>query len=334
MKKILLLHTGGTIASVQGAWGLEPKLPAYELVRHVTQRENLYTVSCKTLFSLDSSNIQPEEWKTIAGEVFEGLACYDGIVVAHGTDTMAYTASMLSFMIRHPGKPIIFTGSQLPVSEVDSDAPQNISDALIASLYSPGGIFIVFGGKIIRGCRAVKVRTSGFDMFESINAPYLGYIKGGKVFPYGHETKPSTDPGTYPATMDAGIDTRVFLLKLIPGTNPEVFGSLLQMGYRGVVVEGFGLGGAHYLRRDLVREMRRLVDAGIAVVVTSQCLYKVSDLSVYEVGGRLLGEGIIPGRDMTSEAAVTKLMWILGHTADYNSIKQMFLTDFCGEIMM
>lgn len=334
MKKILLLSTGGTIACVPGKNRLEPKLQAGDLIKYIQRKDSLCGIDCKTLFSLDSTNIQPEEWKIIADEAYDGLEKYDGVVITHGTDTMAYTASMLSFMIRNPGKPIVITGSQLPIAVRDSDGPRNLTDALLAASYGAGGVYVVFNGKIIRGCRAVKVRSTGFDAFESINAPYAGFIKGGRVLMGRSEARLPGHPQTNTAPKDTGIIPDVFLLKLIPGTNPVIFDSILEMGCKGVVVEGFGLGGLHYLRRDLILKVRRLVDAGVAVVVTSQCLYEMSDLSVYEVGGRLLEEGVIPGRDMTSEAAVTKLMWILGHTSDYAEIKRLVLTDFCGEIAM
>lgn len=328
MKNILLLSTGGTIASVPGKIGLAPGLTAQAIIDFVPELKEICRIDSKTVFNLDSSNIQPEEWKVIAKEVFSGLQHYDGIVLLHGTDTMAYTASILSYMLTSLNKPVILTGSQLPIVAPDTDARINLLHAFMAVTQSLRGVFIVFGGKIIRGTRAVKVRTLSPNAFESINAEYAGHFIDGKVV----INADIIDKKNGPVILDDSIDSDVFLLKLIPGTRPEFFDSFLSMGYKGLVVEGFGLGGMHNIRRDLTEKLNQLLDAGIAVVVTTQCLYEISDLTVYEVGRKAAKEGIIPGYDMTSEAAVTKLMWILGHTKDLSEVKRMMLTDYCGEI--
>lgn len=237
MKRLLLISTGGTIASVPGEQGLAPGLDAEDILSAVPGIRDLCTIECMTLFNLDSSNIQPEEWRTIAVEVFYKMESYDGIVILHGTDTMAYSASILSFMLRNLHKPVVFTGSQLPIGQQGTDGIENLTDAVIFALEGMAGVYIVFNGKIIQGCRAVKVCTMSFDAFESINAPYVGFVDNKKVFLHQQ-----LQPISGITELDDRMEPDVFLLKLIPGTRPEFFDYFAAMGYKGLVVEGFGLG--------------------------------------------------------------------------------------------
>ena len=176
MKHILLLSTGGTIASRPGTDGLEPGLSGEELVAGLGDMEGHFDVSVRQILNLDSSNIQAEEWQLIARSVYDSLPDYDGIIITHGTDTMAYTASMLSFMLPGLQKPVVLTGSQIPMGNLLTDARNNLFCALAAVDADIRGVSIAFNRHIIRGCRAVKVRTMGFDAFESVNAQYLGEI--------------------------------------------------------------------------------------------------------------------------------------------------------------
>lgn len=329
MKNILLLSTGGTIASTNSEAGLVPGLSAEEIIGYIPSLKSLCHIACKTLFNLDSSNIQPEEWRVIAQEVFKGLSDYDGVIILHGTDTMAYTASILSFMLQNLKKPVVLTGSQIPIIEQNTDAVENVHHAFLTVLQGLQGVFVVFGGKIIKGARAVKVRTKSLNAFESVNVPDVGYIENNQVFLNVNERFFCS---LNPAALDDKLEPDVFLLKLIPGTRPEFFDKFAFMGYKGLVIEGFGLGGLHFIRRNLIDKLQQLLHEGIPIVITTQCLYENSDLTVYEVGKKAALQGIIPAYDMTREAAVTKLMWVLGHTRELSEVRKMMLTNYCGEI--
>ena len=325
-KKILLITTGGTIASMPGGEGLEPHRSGV-MERELEQLRTYYDISVRDAMCLDSSNIRPEEWQLIAREIFENRAGYDGIVVSHGTDTMAYTASAVTYMLPDIDLPVVFTGSQLPLSDILSDGPDNLRTAFAMAASGKPGVYLAFDRKVMLGCRAVKVRASGFSAFESVNARYaaqvsnLGLVVDQEVLPRQRgEARLCTD-----------VCKEVFLLKLTPGLNPAVFDMLAAMGYKGIVIEAFGLGGINVLGKSL-RGIRRAVEDGVSVVVTTQCLYDSSDLRVYQVGNKLLDLGVVQGRDMTSEAAMTKLMWAIGQGMSPEEIKNLFEISLAGEI--
>ncbi|MBC8536253.1 asparaginase [Feifania hominis] len=328
-KRVLLLTTGGTIASRPGAQGLAPELGPAALLSYVPELGERFEIDCRAVLNLDSSNIQPEEWRIIANAVYEGLPGYDGIVVTHGTDTMAYTSSMLSFMLLNLTKPVVLTGSQLPIDEPLTDARINLHTAFSAVEAGIPGVSVAFDRKIIRGCRAVKVSTMGFDAFASVNAPCLA-----EVFADGLRLMSPSAAGSGETVLRDELCTDVFLLKLIPSTRPELFDQFLSMNYRGVVIEAFGAGGLHFIRRDLLSKLQQLEDAGIAVVTCSQCLFERSDFSLYEVGKLALERGVIEARDMTTEAAVTKLMWALGQCDTVEGVRRIFATNYAGEITL
>ena len=327
-KKILLLTTGGTIACTPGQEGLEPQ-KGQILERELERLRVFYNITVRDIICLDSSNITPEEWQLIARSVFEARQDFDGIVVSHGTDTMAYTASAVTFMLPNISIPVVFTGSQLPLTDMLSDGPANLRTAFAMAASGKGGVFLAFDRKVMLGCRAVKVRASGFSAFESINARYAATVSTQGLTLNGEVLPKSTGE----SRLRDQLCREVFLLKLTPGLNPAVFDMLAAMGYRGIVIEAFGLGGVNVLHKGL-RGIRRAVEDGISVVVTTQCLYDSADLGVYQVGNKLLELGVIQGKDMTSEAAYTKLMWGLGQGLDQNGIAKLFETDLAGEITL
>ena len=325
-KRILLLTTGGTIASLPGSDGLQPQQSGEELLTSVGTIP--YRVDVQNILNLDSTNIQPEEWQLIAQRVYTLREGYDGVVITHGTDTMAYTASILTFMLPGIDLPVVLTGSQLPMSHPLSDAPGNLRCAMEMAVSGIPGIFIAFDRKVMLGCRSVKVRTTGFDAFESVKAPLAAYYDADGF--HFSDSLPRRYTGE--CRLCDRIDSHVVLLKLIPGYSLDLFRALPSIGVRGVVVEAFGSGGLNFFRRDLISVLGGLVDEGISVVVCSQCLYERSDLTRYEVGVRALRAGVIPGEDMTSECAVTKLMWALGQGMSQEKIAGFFETNVAGEM--
>ena len=325
-KKILLLTTGGTIASLPGGEGLEPQRSDV-MERELAQLRTYYDITVRDVMCLDSSNIQPQQWQTIAESIYDLRQGFDGIVVSHGTDTMAYSASAVTFMLPGIDLPVVFTGSQLPLADMLSDGPDNLRTAFAMAASGIPGIFLAFDRKIMLGCRAVKVRASGFSAFESVNARYVGKVSNQGLVLHTSVLPPRQNtPRLLP-----DISSDVFLLKLTPGLKTEVFDMLSHMGYKGIVIEAFGLGGVNVLQ-DSLGGIRRAVEKGISVVVTTQCLYDSSDLQVYQVGNRLLQLGVIQGRDMTSEAAMTKLMWAIGQGMTPEKIRDLFSKNLAGEI--
>lgn len=308
LPRIVLLATGGTIASQETASGLMPLTNAKGILDFMPSLSRLADIRAKDVFMLDSSNIQPEEWQQLAQAVDEVKGEADGIVITHGTDTMAYTASALSFMLQGLKIPVVFTGSQLPLTHPHSDAPGNLREAFAMALSKRPGVFISFHHKVIYGTRAVKMRTLGFDAFDSINLAPVGVFDADGLHLQTQESVCKEVRVREPLKLDS----RVFLLKMMPGTDPEILNYIVNAGYKGLVLEAFGLGGLHYIRRNLIEGLQHISEQGLITLVTTQCLYEKADFNIYEVGRGFQNLGIYGAHDMTTEAAVTKLMWALG----------------------
>ncbi|WP_297819955.1 asparaginase [uncultured Lactobacillus sp.] len=328
-KKLLLLSTGGTIASVVSEEGLVPKESGETLIKRLEKLP--YDIDVKDILQLDSSNIQPEEWRTIAENIYDYRNDYDGIVLSHGTDTMAYTASMLTFMLQKINIPVVLTGSQVPINVVLSDAPDNLRLAFAAAASCKPGIYLAFDRKVMLGCRSVKVRTINFNAFESVNYPRVAEVTSdGLVF--NKEAQPPANDGK--TILNTDIDPHVAVIKLFPGFDPNLLYAMVNNGCQGIIIEGYGLGGMNFIRRNIVAVIGDLIKKGIPVVATSQCLYERSDLTRYEVGRLALLEGAISACDMTTESAVTKLMWALGQGMDVEEITEFFETNVAGEVTL
>lgn len=329
MKKILIINTGGTFSSQATDEGLAPALKSSAILDSASGISADIELVAEDYCSLDSANIVPEDWISIADRVGGSVNDYDGFVIIHGTDTMAYTASMLSFMLKGIPVPVVLTGSQMPLGMPMSDALMNLHCAVWMAASGVPGVYVAFDRKIMLGCRTSKVRTVSFNAFESINYPFAGEVNAYGLQLYTEGRTPSKDFRPHTNYSD-----RISILKLYPGMDPGVLTYLRDNGIQGVYIEGFGLGGVPFLRKDFTAEIKKASDLGMPILVGSQCRYEGSDLSVYETGKRILECGGIPVYDMTEEAIVTKLMWCLGQTKDYRNIRELFDTDLAGEVTL
>lgn len=323
-----MISTGGTLTSSQGDAGISPKLHGKDILKRIIGLTAGFTIDQEELFMVDSSNMQPEEWGILAERIFHQRGNYDGIVVIHGTDTLAYTASALSFALIGIDIPVVLTGSQISIENPIADAMENCRAALHMAASGQPGVYVAFNRKIIMGTRASKVRTRSFDAFESINYPYAARIDSGGLVrnPFISVIKNGE------CHLRNHFCTDVFLLKIFPGISPDIFSHLERMGIRGVYVEGFGIGGLPVIRRNLTEAIGKAVSGGMVVAVGSQCLYEGSDFSVYEVGRKTLNRGVIETGNMTTEAAVTKLMWALGEFDSPGQVREIMTTNLLGEL--
>ena len=328
MKKILLISTGGTIASEPTENGLAPAMTGEQMIELIPELDGLCEIYCSEMLNLDSTNMQPEDWSIVACGAFTALSLYDGIVITHGTDTMPYTSAALSFMLQNLHKPVVITGAQLPIEDPNTDGKRNILDAFrVAADGRLKGVYIVFDGYIIRGVNARKTSTHNFHAMESLNRDYEGRIVDGEVV---LNVEPTPDP-LLPMKLHADYCPDVMLVRLVPGTKPELIAAAADLGYKAVVIEAFGLGGIPNVRRNLLPAITGLVEKKIPVVITTQCTHDGADLSVYDVGVFAARLGVLSGKRMITEAIVTKLMCILGQTSDYNTICELFQKDVVGE---
>jgi len=320
MKKILLLATGGTIASLEGKDGLVPGLAPVDLLSYSSDVSLAADVTCEILMNRDSTNMQPEHWIEMASKIADNYDQYDGFVITHGTDTLGYTSSALSYMLQGLNKPVVVTGSQVPISFKRTDAIKNLNDAICFACENVGGVYVVFDGRVIIGTRAVKMRTKSFDAFESINHPYVAQVRENKVTYYWRPEQTIQS-----LKLDVSLCPDVFVLTLHPGTKPEIFDYLKGL-YKGIIIESYGNGGVPFEERSLLPKIKELTEAGVAVLISTQCLEEGGDLYLYEVGRKVSQYNVIVSGDMNKEAIVPKLMWALGQTNDLSQVKEMMET--------
>ena len=331
MKKILLLATGGTIASKPtAAGGLAPAITSEELLSFVPELAKLCEIDAVQLFSLDSTNVGPEQWQQLVHAIRQNYDAYDGFVIAHGTDTMAYTAAALSYMIQNSAKPVVLTGSQKSIYNRDTDARNNLYRTfLYASSDFAWGVQLVFDNKVILGTRARKTRTKSFNAFSSIDYPETAVFRDMRLIPFLRRPDPMP-----PVQFYEQLDPAVFVLRLVPGMRADII-PLLAPHYRALVVESFGVGGLpEYDGGHLYDVVRRGVERGKLVVMTTQVPNEGSDLTVYHVGGHLKSTlRLLEAYDMTTEAAVAKLMWIMGQTREFSEVERLFYQPVAQDIL-
>lgn len=321
MKKILLIGTGGTIACKRSSDGLKPVITSEEIAAYVPDVKSFCDIDSVQIMNIDSTNMQPKHWLKMAETIEKNYDGYDGFVICHGTDTMAYTASALSYLIQNSSKPIVITGAQKPIDMENTDARINLTDSLrYAASDRSSNVNIVFDGKVIAGTRGKKVRTKSYNAFSSINFPYVATVQEQKILYY------ITDESeNMPVEFSHSLDTNVALLKLIPATDASLLDYMAEH-YDAVIIESFGVGGLpSYENSDFYNAVSHWTDMGKTVVVATQVTNEGSNMTVYEVGRNIKKEfGLLETYDMTLEAAVTKMMWILGKTKNPKEIKELF----------
>ena len=326
MKNVLIIYTGGTIGMTRTENGYAPQSGQFR--RAMEAIPDLYAEQMPRWDMLemdpllDSSNMTVREWNKIAQLVADHYDTYDGFVVLHGTDTMAYTAAALSYLIQNNAKPVVITGSQKSIFNQDTDARENLRDAFLYACDDGAcGVHVVFDHKVILGTRARKMRTKSYNAFSSIDYPETAILRGRQLVYYIREHVDGV-----PRFYDR-LDPGVFVLKLIPGIDAGIF-DYLKAHYRALVIESFGVGGLPcYGDESFYNAVRDWVQSGRVIVMTTQVPHEGSDMEVYQVGHRAKRElGLIEAYSMTSEAVVTKLMWILGQTDDSAEIRRLFQT--------
>lgn len=326
-KRILLIGTGGTIASeVKRDGGLTPELTTEDLLVRLPAISDICETDCLQLLNLDSTNMSPSHWLEMACCIRDHYEAYDGFVLTHGTDTMAYTAAAISYLIQNSPKPIIFTGAQKPIGFDSTDSKTNLTDAFRCAVADLPGVSIVFNGQVILGIRAKKTRSKSFQAFSSINFPLLGILRDGILLRYIRQNCDES-PVFYET-----LNSRVALLKLVPGVRRDLADFLLERN-DALIIESFGVGGLPE-QGGFYNCIRDAMAAGKVIVLTTQVENEGSDIGVYHIGHALKNVlGVLEAYDMTTESVIAKLMWILGQTQEWAEVVQLFYTPVAKDIL-
>jgi len=337
LPKVTVVSTGGTIASRidYRTGGVRPALSAEDLLSIVPALASIAELDAEILFSIFSEDMTPSIWSEIAVKVDELIKKgVDGVVIAHGTDTMGYSSAALSFALQKPPIPIIFVGAQRSSDRPSSDAATNLIAAVKAAGHATFAEVCVamhawHSDEVIvihRGTRVRKLHTSSRDAFRSVNAEPIAYVKSGEIKINRRDLNPR---GGNQYEFNPRFSDSAALIKFYPGMKPDLFETLLEKNYRGVILEGSGLG---HIARRLIPAVERLIKEGVFVGMTSQCINGRVNMRVYETGRDLLRAGVVPLDDMLPETAYVKLSWCLGQTDDLEEIKKLMLTPLAGEI--
>ena len=332
-QRVYIAHTGGTIGMSQTGDGYRPsrgnlqkQMKAMAELKHRSMPA--YTVHEYEPL-LDSSNMTPAEWITIANDIAANYGSYDGFVVLHGTDTMAYTASALPFMLEGLRKPVIITGSQIPLCEVRNDARENlITSLMLAANYDIPEVCLYFGGKLLRGCRSTKVSADGFAAFDSPNFLPLGTV--------GIDIEVNWDlvrrEKSRRLRVQEFASPVVSALRLFPGISAELVRNILRPPLQGLVLEAYGVGNGPDANREFVRALEEATKRGVVIVDCTQCLEGTVNLHEYAAGSALARAGVVSGYDMTAEAALAKLYYLFSRRLSPARVKAEMEKDLRGEV--
>ena len=327
--KICLLFCGGTIGMVRNSktGALQPASSAIDIIRDFPEIQKYVQLDFKMVVNIDSSNMNPENWTKLAETVHKYYDQYDGFVVAHGTDTMAYSAAALSFALQNLSKPVIFTGSLIPLTEIGSDGRNNLIYACLTAAMDVAEVCLVLANKIIRGNRAKKYHESFVAVFHSPSFPDLGELGRPTVL---HDWRKKRRKRKL--SFNPNFDQNISLLKLFPGFDPEIIQKVIERGAHGIIIEGFGPGNVPFLENSIIPQIESATKQGIPIVITNQMEKGVTNLSAYEAGLVAAKAGAISSKDMTTEATVAKLMWTLAKTRKLPEIRKIMEKNLAGEL--
>ena len=336
MKKLYLAYTGGTIGMrrTEGGYAPAPGFLAEQLANMPELADGRMPAFDIHEYDplLDSSNMRPADWIRIGRDIVDHYDRYDGFVVLHGTDTMAYTASALPFFIRGLAKPVLITGSQIPLCEVRNDARNTLITAmLIAAELDVPEVCLYFGNKLLRGCRSVKVDADGLDAFDSPNCPPLGRVGVDVEIDVAQVRPAQAGPIRL---VEPVSEATIGAFRLFPGLSPDLLRNVLQPPLQGLVLLAYGVGNAPDRDAALLATIREATDHGVVIVACTQCLRGAVHLGEYATGASLAGAGVISGFDMTTEAALCKLHYLFSSGRSPAEIRRLMAEDLCGEMTL
>lgn len=326
--KLLILFCGGTLVMEHDRHGVLTVPPREQAIKNLLgiepKLQEIAEIDVEYIDNIDSTNIRPDHWDRMARTIEKNYRQYDGFIITHGTDTMAYTSSALSFVLQEIGKPVVLTGSQIPGNRLETDARRNLINAVRVATENVAGVIIVFYEHIIWGARASKTSESKLNAFQSINWDLLGevgiQIKLHEQRYLRHDRPLDIEPGFEPA---------IAVATLFPGTPSNMLAGLLDSGIKGIILRGYGSGNISYDQLEVLWKAKAM---DIPVVINTQCIEGATQMHLYDVGKKALDLGAIQAFDMGIETCTTKLMWALRHAAAADTVKTIMHTSYCNEI--